>query len=796
MENNINHEIGLTQAQVEERVKVGKVNIQPQSKTKTIGKIIKDNTLTLFNILNIVLALMVIFVESFQNLLFINIVIINTFIGITQEIKAKKTIDKLSLISQPHVTVLRDANPQEIVFEKIVLDDILVLKAGKQIPSDSQVVKGELEVNESLLTGESDSIMKYEGDKLFSGSFVVSGEATVQVTQVGLDNYASKLVEAVKVTKKPNSEIMKALGFIMKTISIVIVPIGLLLLYKQLIVQELPLQAGVTGTVAALIGMIPEGLVLLTSVALAVGVIRLGQHKTLVQELYCIETLARVDVLCLDKTGTITEGNLEVLSMETISHDQNPVQAIRALIANLKDDNATYRALSESCKGEAPKWKCDRVIPFSSDRKWSGAFFNEKGTFVIGAPEFILGDRYPEIQDKVECYASEGNRVLMLGHSTEPFNEDGSLPKAIKTIALLPMGDKIRQEAKKTLEFFRNQGVEIKVISGDNPVTVSQVAHRAGLLDWDNYVDASTLIEEAEVRKAALDYSVFGRVTPGQKRLLIEAIKNDGHTVAMTGDGVNDVLALREADCSIAMAEGSDAVRQVAQLVLLDSNFASFKRVLMEGRRVINNITRAASLFLVKTMFSLMLAVIVIIANEAYPFVPIQLTLISALTIGAPSVFLALEPNKNRVTGNFLEKVLKKSLPGALTVVFNIVMIMIIGSYLPLNHDQVSTLAVISTGLIGLVILFRVCQPLDNKRWALFFAMTVSFLCCVLFLEDLFFLLPIQEFIPAMFIILGITILDIYPLLKTFSWVVDKVEALLNRHAKEKSTAKATILEK
>ncbi|MBI4858269.1 MAG: cation-translocating P-type ATPase [Acetobacterium woodii] len=796
MENNINHEIGLTQAQVEERVKVGKVNIQPQSKTKTIGKIIKDNTLTLFNILNIVLALMVIFVQSFQNLLFINIVIINTFIGITQEIKAKKTIDKLSLISQPHVTVLRDGNPQEIVFEKIVLDDILILKAGKQIPSDSQVVRGELEVNESLLTGESDSIMKYEGDKLFSGSFVVSGEATVQVTQVGLDNYASKLVEAVKVAKKPNSEIMKALGFIMKTISIVIVPIGLLLLYKQLIVQELPLQAGVTGTVAALIGMIPEGLVLLTSVALAVGVIRLGQHKTLVQELYCIETLARVDVLCLDKTGTITEGNLEVLSMETISHDQNPVQAIRALIANLKDDNATYRALSESCKGEAPKWKCDRVIPFSSDRKWSGAFFNEKGTFVIGAPEFILGDRYPEIQDKVECYASEGNRVLMLGHSTEPFNEDGSLPKAIKTIALLPMGDKIRQEAKKTLEFFRNQGVEIKVISGDNPVTVSQVAHRAGLLDWDNYVDASTLIEEAEVRKAALDYSVFGRVTPGQKRLLIEAIKNDGHTVAMTGDGVNDVLALREADCSIAMAEGSDAVRQVAQLVLLDSNFASFTRVLMEGRRVINNITRAASLFLVKTMFSLMLAVIVIIANEAYPFVPIQLTLISALTIGAPSVFLALEPNKNRVTGNFLEKVLKKSLPGALTVVFNIVMIMIIGSYLPLNHDQVSTLAVISTGLIGLVILFRVCQPLDNKRWALFFAMTVSFLCCVLFLEDLFFLLPIQEFIPAMFIILGITILDIYPLLKTFSWVVDKVETLLNRHAKEKSTAKATILEK
>ncbi|PKM48168.1 MAG: ATPase P, partial [Firmicutes bacterium HGW-Firmicutes-6] len=399
---------------------------------------------------------------------------------------------------------------------------------------------------ESLLTGESDSIMKYTGDTLLSGSFVVSGQATVQVTQVGLENYASKLVEAVKVAKKPNSEIMNALGFIMKSISIVIVPLGLLLLYKQLIVQGLPLQAGVTQTVAALIGMIPEGLVLLTSVALAVGVIRLGQHQTLVQELYCIETLARVDMLCLDKTGTITEGNMEVLSMETICHDKNPVQAIRALIANLKDDNATFRALSESCKGEAPKWQCDRVIPFSSERKWSGAFFGAQGTYVIGAPEFILKDRYDEIQEKVERYASEGNRVLMLGYAAEPFKEDGNLPDNISTMALLPMGDKIRPEAKKTLEFFRNQGVEIKVISGDNPVTVSQVAHRAGLLDWDNFVDASTLTEDEDVRNAAQAYSVFGRVTPGQKRLLIESLKNQGHTVAMTGDGVNDVLALRE----------------------------------------------------------------------------------------------------------------------------------------------------------------------------------------------------------------------------------------------------------
>lgn len=796
MGNYIDPEIGLTQAQVEDRLRAGNSNVQPQSKTKTIRRIIKDNTLTLFNLLNIILALMVIFVQSFQNLLFINIVIINTCIGIVQEIKAKKTVDKLSLISQPHVTVIRDKNPQEIVFEKIVLDDILILKSGRQIPSDAQVVKGELEVNEALLTGESESVIKREGDELLSGSFVVSGEATVQVIRVGLDNYASKIVDAVKIIKKPNSEIMKALKLIMKAISIVILPIGLLLLYKQLIVQALALPAGVTQTVAALIGMIPEGLVLLTSVALAVGVIRLGHHKTLVQELYCIETLARVDVLCLDKTGTITEGIMEVLSLETISHDKNPVQALRALVANLNDDNATYRALCDSFKGEAPKWKCEKTVPFSSERKYSGATFTDQGTFVIGAPEFVLRDRYPEIQDKVEFYASQGNRVLVLAHSPEAFGDDGSLPVDINALALLPMGDKIRHEAKKTLEFFRNQGVDIKVISGDNPVTVSQVAHRAGLMDWDNYVDASTLRTDEAVKQAALNYSVFGRVTPGQKQLLIQSLKEAKHTVAMTGDGVNDVLALREADCSIAMAEGSDAVRQVSQLVLLDSNFSSFTRVLMEGRRVINNITRASSLFLVKTIFSLLLAVIVIIANEAYPFVPIQLTLISALTIGVPSVFLALEPNKNRVTGVFLEKVLRKAIPGALTVVFNVVLIMIVGAYLSLDHDQVSTLAVISTGLVGLVNLFRVCQPLDNKRWVLFFTMTAAFFCCVLFLENLFFLIPVEDFIPVMFVLLGITVLDMYPLIKIFIWIINRIEGLLNRRSMEQNTGKATVLEK
>lgn len=789
MENNINPEFGLTQIQVDERVKEGKVNSQPESKTKTISAIIRDNTLTLFNILNIILALMVIFVASYRNLLFINIVIINTIIGIVQEIKAKKTVDKLSLISQPHTTVLREGLRQVINFEKIVLDDVLILTPGKQIPSDSVVIKGEIEVNESLLTGESEPLIKRQGESLLSGSFVISGEGTVQVTHVGLENYASKLADDAKIMKKPNSEIMDALKLIMKVIGIAIVPIGILLMYNQIVLQGLSLQTGVVATVAALIGMIPEGLVLLTSVALAVGVIRLGHYKTLVQELYCIETLARVDMLCLDKTGTITEGNMEVLSLEILKNEKNPVQGLRALVANIKDDNGTFRALKDYFKGEPPQWRCEKVVPFSSARKWSGANFGGFGTYIIGSPENIMGSQYHSIREKVETYASQGNRVLMIGYSNSSFRGDYELPDNIETIALLPMGDKIRSDAKKTLEFFHNQGVNIKVISGDNPITVSQVAKRAGLWDSDQYIDASVLTTDEEVKRAALIYTVFGRVTPNQKKVLIKALKEAGHTVAMTGDGVNDVLALREADCSIAMAKGSDATRQVAQLVLLDSNFASLTRVLMEGRRVINNIRRVASLFLVKTIFSFLLAIIVIVANKAYPFVPIQLTLIGTLAIGIPAFFLALEPNKNRVTGHFLEYVLKKSVPGAMAIVVNIIIILILGGLVPLNRMEISTLSVILTGLTGLIILFRVCQPMNSKRWGLFFVMTAGFVFSILFLGNLFFLIQISEFTWLMIAILVILAVGIYPLIKLFTWLVTLIEGYYFQRKKREKRA-------
>ncbi|MEG0509553.1 MAG: cation-translocating P-type ATPase [Eubacterium sp.] len=779
-------DVGLTSAQVEKQFERGLYNKQPKSQTKTVGQIIKDNTLTLFNFLNIILAIMVIAVGSYKNALFINIVIINTVIGIIQEIKAKKIIDQLSLISQPHTQVIRDGKEEEIEIDKIVLSDILILTAGKQIPSDARVVSGEIEVNESLLTGEADSIIKKVGDTLLSGSFVVAGQAYVRVDKIGNDNYASKITLDAKKARKPNSEIMRAMNLIMKVIGFTILPIGVFLLIGQMTIENSSFYQSVISTVAALIGMIPEGLVLLTSIALAVGVIRLGRYKTLVQELYCIETLARVDVLCLDKTGTITEGVMEVKSIDLINNIKDPAKALRALVNTLKDDNSTFLAIKDSFSGERPKWNATKIVPFSSARKWSGANFGSEGTYIMGAPEFILGDDYDQYKDKIEGYASQGNRVLMLGYSDETFEGENELPQKITVIALLLLADKIRKEAKKTLEYFASQGVEIKVISGDNPLTVAEVAGRAGLNNASHFVDATTLKTDDDVIEASGKYTVFGRVTPGQKRVLVNALKSAGHTVAMTGDGVNDVLALRDSDCSIAMASGSDAARQVSQLVLLDSNFSSLTKVLMEGRRVINNISRAASLFLVKTIFSFLLAVIVIMANEGYPFIPIQLTLISTVSIGIPSFFLALEPNKSRMSGNFLEKVLRKALPGALTIVLNIVVAMIIGGLIQLSNEEISTMACLLTGVAGLIILYGVCQPMNIQRNILFWSMTIIFAIAIVFFPEFFYVIPffsmnltsnldlILVLLPMMFLI--------YPVMLLFRKFITVAERFLITH--------------
>lgn len=775
---------GLTRAEVAQRTQAGQYNVQPKSKTKTVGQIIYDNVFTLFNAINLVLAIAVLVVGSYKNALFINIIILNTIIGIVQEIKAKRTVDKLTLMTEPQVAVLREGQETVVPVEQIVLDDILMLSPGKQIPADGSVVEGQFEVNESLLTGESDAVVKALGDGLKSGSYVVSGRGLMAVEKVGADNYANQLVAKVMRPKKPNSEISRATNFILKFIGVTIIPIGLLLFFRHSVTQLMPVKDAVISTVAALIGMIPEGLVLLTSVALAVGVMRLAKHKTLVQELYCIETLSRVDVLCLDKTGTITEGKMEVKSIEPINCDADPTKALRAMVAALDDDNPTFSAIRESLRGEVPDWQVEKIVSFSSERKYSGVTFKNKGTYVLGAPEIVLGTDYESYRTKIEGYAADGNRVLLLACSDEGFGPQDAVPHNLDCAAIILLADKIRAEARQTLKYFESQGVAVKIISGDSPITVAEVALRAGLSDGANYVDASTLDSVEATQMAALKYTVFGRVSPTQKKIIIKTLKEDGHTVGMVGDGVNDVLGLREADCSIAMAGGSDVTKQISQLVLLDSNFNNLTEVLMEGRRVTNNINRAASLFLVKTIFSFLLSLIVIVANEKYPFAPIQLTLISATTIGLPSFFLALEPNRARVTGSFLGKVLRRALPGALAIVVNICLVMLLGNALDMSFIQISTLACVLTGATGLIILYGVCKPFNPMRNFLFLVCTTLFTSCILFFAPFFSILPLFPIQWKLVAVLVPMLILIYPIMVVVERIVVRVELLLEAKGK------------
>jgi len=742
---------GLNTSQIEMRQNQGLINGEPDIKTKSVVQIIRENIITPFNILNIILAALILMVGSYKNLLFMGVIISNILIGSFQEIRAKKTIDKLSLISAPKAHVVRNSQKASIPVNEIVLDDIMTLASGNQVCADCIVVEGECEVNESLITGESDPVTKKADDTMLSGSFIVSGTCHAKAEHVGEDNYASKISTSAKYLKKPNSEIMTWINKIIKFIGFAIIPIGLLLFYKQIFVSKQLFSSAIVSTVAALIGMIPEGLVLLTSVVLAVSVIRLSRHKTLVQELYCIETLARVDTLCLDKTGTITEGTMQVDDVQLFgSIAMKEVEdATAALVTALNDNNPTFQALQLHFT-DAPNWTCKGTVPFSSARKWSGANFDGIGSFVIGAAEFVLKDKFEQIQPQVEHYSARGQRVLLLAFSPEPF-QGKEVPQEITPLALLILSDKIRPQAKQTLEYFADQGVDVKVISGDNAVTVANIAKKAGLKKADNYVDATTLKDYSDIKRAAAKYTVFGRVTPQQKLDLVKALKEDNHTVAMTGDGVNDVLALKESDCSIAMASGSDAARTVSQLVLLDSNFASMPMVVREGRRSINNLQRSASLFLVKAFFSTMIAVFFIFLQCDYPFQPIQFTLINTFTIGIPSFILALEPNKERIKGKFIINVMKKSLPGAFTMVFNILLLVAISLFMGFANEQISTLAVIITGYTGLLILLKVCTPFNAMHAALFFTMLVGFMIAILFFQPLFSLVPIT--IP-MFLIL------------------------------------------
>ena len=755
---------GLTDEQVNARIAEGKVNADENPNTRTYKQIVRENTLTFFNFLNLVLLVLVLLVGSYKNAFFVCIIIINTLIGIAQEIRAKKTIDKLAILTARKSVVIREGQKWTVPTEELVLDDVVCLKTGDQVPADARILEGSLEVNESLLTGESDNLPKNEGDELFSGSFVTSGEACCQIIHVGKDNYAAQITSEAKEFKRHNSELKNSLNAILKVISIIIVPLGALLFYKQYYIVGDTFRDSVVSMVAGVLGMIPEGLVLLTSVALTLGALVLANKKTLVQELYCIETLARVDTLCLDKTGTITEGTMCVERVEPyvstgrtetaatepesaesteaeeqVQTDSAFMEEIDVIMGNmmyvLKDQNATIDALRERFPAKQDM-TLEHVIPFSSDRKYSGAVFEEKGTYLMGAAQFLFPEDNEELTEKCQAYAEEGLRVLVLAHSSQ--NAEGTeLPEGLEPLALMLLTDVIREEAPDTLAFFDSQEVDLKVISGDDPVTVAAIARRAGLKNADSYVDATTLTTEEELQDAVAQYSVFGRVTPQQKKAMVQALQSQGHTVAMTGDGVNDVLALKEADCSIAMAQGSDAAKNIANVVLLDSNFASMPHIVNQGRRVVNNIRTAASMFLIKTMFSVMLSLLTIFFGNAYPFEPIQMSLISACAVGIPTFLLAQENNYEKIDHTFLRHVFINAFPAAITITSCVFAVMLVCQNVYHSMAMLNTACVLVTGWNYMAALKTVYAPLNTYRKVIIYGMQFIFFAAAVIFQKL-----------------------------------------------------------
>ena len=748
---------GLTDEQVRERIEEGKVNADENPNTRTYKQIVRENTLTFFNFLNLVLLILVLVVGSYKNAFFVGIIIINTLIGIAQEIRAKITIDKLAILTARKSIVIREGQKWTVPTEELVLDDIVCLKTGDQVPADARILEGSLEVNESLLTGESDNLPKNEGDELFSGSFVTSGEACCQIIHVGKENYASQITSEAKEFKRHNSELNNSLNAILKVISIIIVPLGGLLFYKQYYLAGDSFRDSVVSMVAGVLGMIPEGLVLLTSVALTLGALVLANKKTLVQELYCIETLARVDTLCLDKTGTITEGTMCVERVEPYIPGSKPAEENSAvpleiseentdqlteiekimagLMHVLKDQNATIDALRKRFPAKQ-NLTLEHVIPFSSDRKYSGAVFEETGTCLMGAAQFLFPEENSELTACCQQYAEEGLRVLVLAVSPEKA-EGTELPEGLKPLGLLLLTDVIRQEAPDTLEFFDSQEVDLKVISGDDPVTVASIARRAGLKNADQFVDATTLETEEQLYEAVSQYSVFGRVTPQQKKQMVQALKAQGHTVAMTGDGVNDVLALKEADCSIAMAQGSDAAKNIANVVLLDSNFASMPHIVNQGRRVVNNIRTAASMFLIKTMFSVMLSLLTIFFGNSYPFEPIQMSLISACAVGIPTFLLAQENNYEKIDHTFLRHVFLNAFPAAITISSCVFAIMLVCQNVYHSNAMLNTACVLVTGWNYMAALKTVYAPLNRYRKIVIYGMQFIFFAAAVIFQKL-----------------------------------------------------------
>ena len=714
---------GLTSDEVSERLAAGKSNVNTDVKTKSVRQIVRSHTLTLFNAVNLGMAALVFSTGQYRNMLFVWVVLANMGIGIFQEIRSKRIVDRLTILAARPVTVRRDGGEESVPLDGVVLDDLVCLSHGDQVPADGEVVWGEATMNEGLLTGESRSVDKGVGSSLLSGSFVDAGALVYQVTKVGAEGYAARINGEAKYVKPVTSEILGTLSMIIRFATIALVPLGMGLFLRTYWLGSSSSEAILT-TVAAVAGMIPQGLVLLTSTVLAIATARLAFQNVLIQQFYCIETLARVDVLCLDKTGTITTGHMEVTGIEPLAYDDPAATRERALRivstiahANEADANETSQALIAcvDAAGMRPE-PVVRVIAFSSSRKYSGCVGPDGSGLVMGAAQFVMGDRFHEVEPSVRSMPPR-SRVLLVA-TCGGFDADGSITGEVSPVALFALSDQIRESAASTLAFFKEQGVTLNVISGDDPATVSAIALAAGVEGAEAFIDATTLASDEEVIRAAGEYHVFGRVTPQQKRTLVRALKDAGHTVAMTGDGINDVLALKMADCSVAMASGSDAARNVSDVVLVDSDFAHMPDVVAEGRRSINNLQRSASLFLVKTVFSAVLALVCII-RPPYPFLPVQMSLLSFAIIGLPSFVLALEPNKDRVTGNFLANVLARSLPASAAILAGIVTCLLLQGPLGLDQQQVSTMCLLVTSVVGLNLIIRISVPMTPIRTAL-----------------------------------------------------------------------------
>ena len=767
---------GLTSQQVQEHRLHGWTNKAVEPPSKTTKEIVHENVFTYFNLIFVVLAVLLCLVGSFRDLTFLPVIIANTLIGIIQEIRAKQVLDKLTMLNAPRASVVRDGKRTVINAEDLVVDDIVIFKAGDQVCADAEVSAGEVQVNESLLTGEADEITKRKGDKLMSGSFIVSGQCHARLDKVGEDSYISKLtLQAKAMQSKEQSEMIRSLDKLVKCVGVAIIPIGIVLFSQAFFIQHDGFRESVTSMIAAVIGMIPEGLYLLASVALAVSSIRLAQKKVLLHDMKCIETLARVDVLCVDKTGTITENTMKVQKLiKTDEYDEKEKGGLSLLVgdfaAAMTNDNITMAALKEYFTKASGK-KVLSKTGFSSATKYSSVTF-EDGAYVLGAPEFVLKEKYDDYAEEITEYASTGSRVLAFGIY------DGEVDGKPLTHGILPFGfvllaNPIREAAKETFEYFAEQGVEVKVISGDNPVTVSNVAKQAGIKNADRYVDASEFEDEQSMRKALLNNTVFGRVTPSQKRKFVRILKEAGHTVAMTGDGVNDVLALKDADCSIAMASGSDAAAQASQLVLLESDFSCMPEVVLEGRRVVNNIQRSASLFLVKNIFSFLLSVASVVFMFTYPLEPSQVSLISMFTIGVPAFFLALEPNKNMIKGHFLTNVLLKALPAALTDALAVAALVIFGRTFDVSSTDISTAATMLLAIVGFMILYKISAPMNKIRFSIVSGGIAGLLFCSIFLKDLFAITSMTKECIMLFVVFAIAT---EPVLRYLTTLVEKVK--------------------